>query len=197
MIKHSKEYSSYKEYLKHQKKKTQSEKVENREKKNFENNVLKFHTMYQYYFDVYKISPKKAVCAGSRLGAEVKALQDLGIDAIGYDLVEYLPYTKYGDIHSLPVENNSVDFIFTNIFDHSLYPDIFAHELERICKPSGHILMQLAVGKSDDNYKAIEVDEYSDILKLFEFGKKLNEKSIMWRGSINTEILLRIEKGGL
>ena len=47
---------------------------------------------------------KKGVCLGSRTGQEVKALIDLGIDAIGIDLVEFPPYTIVGDVHNMQFE---------------------------------------------------------------------------------------------
>ena len=41
------------------------------------------------------------------------------------------------DLHNLKQSDSSFDLIFTNIFDHSLYPQKFCYEMERVCKPGG------------------------------------------------------------
>jgi len=65
------------------------------------------------------------------------------MDAIGIDIVPYEPYVILGDIHNAPFEDASVDFVFTNIFDHSIYPQKFISEMQRVLKPGGHVLMHL------------------------------------------------------
>ena len=189
MIK-TKEYENYQDYLNHQLEKTTSERVRKEEEENFDKNVDVFKKVFSFWIKENKIKIKNTACLGARSGAEVKALIELGANSIGFDLQENLPLVRYGDIHNIPEESLKYDFVFSNVFDHSLYPDKFAKEIERILKPGGYILLQLAIGDSDDSYKANEIFEISDILKLFKSSKIISKKEITWRGSINTEMLL-------
>ena len=69
----------------------------------------------------------------------------MNIKAIGIDIVEQLPHVIKGDIHDIPFDDNTFDFVFTNIFDHSIYPEKFISEIERILKPNGYCLIQLEI----------------------------------------------------
>src|SRR3546814_1114234 len=71
---------------------------------------------------------QKALCLGARTGQEVVALEELGLDAIGIDLVPCPPHVEAGDIHNLRFEDASFDLIFTNIVDHSIDPSKFFSE---------------------------------------------------------------------
>src|SRR3546814_7440693 len=62
---------------------------------------------------------QKALCLGARTGQEVVALEELGLDAFGIDLVPCPPHVEAGDIHNLRFEDASFDLIFTNIVDRS------------------------------------------------------------------------------
>src|SRR3546814_10121718 len=48
---------------------------------------------------------QKALCLGARTGQEVVALEELGLDAIGIDLVPCPPHVEAGDIHNLRFED--------------------------------------------------------------------------------------------
>jgi len=86
--------------------------------------------------DEYVKPASRCICLGARTGQEVAALQELGKEAIGIDLVAFPPLTVEGDIHNLSYADHSFDFVFTNIFDHALYPDKFISEMERVCEPA-------------------------------------------------------------
>jgi len=62
----------------------------------------------------------RALCLGARTGQEVQALKDMKVDAIGIDLMPFPPLVIQGDVHAIPYEENSFDFVFSNIFDHVL-----------------------------------------------------------------------------
>jgi SAM-dependent methyltransferase len=182
-----KTYTSYDDYLKHQREKTR--KTRDRESRNYAANIERFTGVFNWWFDQFHISPSRAVCIGARSGAEVEALRNMGVDAVGYDLVESPPLVLLGDAHELPCPDVHYDFVFTNVFDHSAKPQAFAAEVERVCKPGGNILMQLEIGLSDDSYRANDVTALSDVLMLFE-SRLIFTRPISWRGSINTEALL-------
>lgn len=185
----AKHYRNYGQYVAHQKEKTLSQERIHKEKQSFKTKVERFTKMYKHWFAVGDFWPGSAVCAGARAGAEVAALRGLSIEAIGYDLVAFEPYTVYGDIHNMPCDEDSCDFAFTNVFDHSLYPDKFAEELERIVIPGGHILMQLPIGRSSDKYRVYSFGSLEEITSLFR-GRLVASRSIPRRGSINTEALI-------
>ena len=44
--------------------------------------------------------------------------------------------------------NDTFDFIFCNILDHSLYPDKSINEIERVLKPNGYIFIQVTIGEN-------------------------------------------------
>ena len=87
---------------------------------------------------------KKCLCLGARTGQEVVALNELGIkNVIGIDIVPHDPYVTKGDIHDLEFENNSFDFIYTNIIDHSINPKKMISVVERVLKFDGIFFLQI------------------------------------------------------
>ena len=101
----------------------------------------------------------KCLCIGARTGQEVQALINIGKDAIGIDLVPCEPLVIEGDFHDLPYEDNSFDFIFSNVFDHALYPDKFCSEALRVLKPEGYILFHLQLNVPNDKYGIMDVND--------------------------------------
>jgi SAM-dependent methyltransferase len=154
-------YSTYSDYVKHQKEKTtdpvRREKWLNEEWEEklsfFENKFKKYKSKY------FKDSFITAVGLGARTGQEVQAFINLGYEAIGLDLVECSPLVIKGDIHKMPFENERFDIAFTNIFDHSLYPEKFASEIGRILKIDGIAILHLAVGNETDPFGVLEIND--------------------------------------
>jgi len=110
----------------------------------------------------------KCLCIGARTGQEVQALINIGKDAIGIDLVPCEPLVAEGDFHDLSYEDNSFDFIFSNVVDHALYPDKFCSEALRVLKPKGYILFHLVVGELTDEYGVFDIlDVKKDVLPFF------------------------------
>jgi ubiquinone/menaquinone biosynthesis C-methylase UbiE len=102
------------------------------------------------------------------VGEEVSVLKELGIDAIGIDLVDNPPLVIKGDCHNLAFEDKSYDFIFSNIFDHVLYPEKFISEIERVIKPGGHCLLHLSVQVRDDVHAANVLLGSNYVISLFK-----------------------------
>ena len=171
-------YKKYKEYLKFQKEKTLDPKrIKKWLNEEWEIKYFGFKKIFernnQFIFD-----KSNAICLGARTGQEVKALIDLGINAIGIDLVPFPPYTIEGDIHNLKQQKSSFDLVFTNIFDHSLYPEKFCGEMERVCKSGGVIILHLQLGIDGDKYSENIVHEPSLIYKYFKNSKIVESRSI-------------------
>jgi len=74
------------------------------------------------FADVFKslnvdFTNKKVLCLGARMGEEVEALKNMGANALGMDLVPYLPLVIEGDMNKLKMEDK-YDIIYTNSMDH-------------------------------------------------------------------------------
>tara|TARA_B100000886_G_scaffold340500_1_gene310550 strand:+ start:21539 stop:22198 length:660 start_codon:yes stop_codon:yes gene_type:complete len=161
-------YDNYSDYVEHQKNKTTDpEKI----KKWFNDEWdLKYNGFVEIFQrnQRYLRNKNNAICLGSRTGQEVKALIDLGLEAIGLDLVAFPPYTIQGDIHNINKSDNSIDLVFTNIFDHSLYPEKFCNEMERICRKKGHIIIHFQKGIDGDEYSENLISDPQVIISYFK-----------------------------
>ena len=135
---------------------------------------------------------KKGICLGARTGQEVVALQEIGINSIGIDLVSFPPYTEKGDIHNLKYKKSSFDFVFTNIFDHSMYPEKFVSEMERVCSKNGIIIINLQINNVGDDYSENVVYNPSAVENLFKNSTILISRKIKNTfDSMNHEIVIK------
>lgn len=126
-----------------------------------------FRQLFMPYLHLFKPC-QNALCLGARTGQEVAAFRGLGIDAIGLDLVACPPLVLEGDIHNLNYEDESFDIIYTNVYDHALYPDKFCSEMIRVLRPGGFILINLQVQVQADKYGVTDVDDVGkEVLPLF------------------------------
>jgi SAM-dependent methyltransferase len=164
-------YENYGDYIDHQSKKTLN--PEKREKwLNQEWNLKidgfkkEFKKIEQWLLHDIE---KKCLCIGARTGQEVVALKELGLkNTIGIDIIPCLPHVIEGDMHDLKYEDNSIDFVFTNILDHSLMPDKFISEIERVLKPGGVCYIQMQIGIDQDEYTEFQIQNpFYDVISLF------------------------------
>ncbi len=134
------------------------------------------------------------LCIGARTGQEVYALQNLGFSAIGIDIVECKPLVEVGDMHNLKYKDDTFDFIFCNILDHSLYPEKSISEIERVLKKNGFCFLQITVGEATDKYGVTEINSDDGVLKLLEKSKVIFSRSIKhYSIAQNWEILVKKE----
>jgi len=188
---HKPSYETYDAYLRHQKEKT-TDPV--RRKKWLEDEwQIKLDGFRQIFQGNQIRLGENALCLGARTGQEVRALLDLGVKAIGIDLVPCEPLVRQGDIHALPFDDSTFDFVFSNVFDHALYPDRFVAEMERVCRPSGHILLQFQIDLSHDQYtENVVTDVTQDVIPLFRSSELLYEHPIPKNfAAMNHELLVR------
>jgi len=171
-------YNKYSDYLNHQKNKTTNpEKIKLWIGQEWSVKYEGFLELFKRN-EKYLLNKKNAICLGSRTGQEVKSLIDLGIEAKGIDLVPFPPYTIEGDIHNIDIPDNSIDLIFTNIVDHSLYPAKFCSEMERICKPQGNIIIHLQRGIDGDIYSENMIRDPEVIISYFKKFKLCENRRI-------------------
>ena len=166
--------NSYQDYLDHQKEKTLDPK--RRAKWLGEEWSIKlngFNEIFRQHKNLVSVC-NNALCVGARTGQEVQALRDINIDAIGIDLVPHPPLVIEGDMHNMPFSNNEFDFVFSNCFDHSLYPEKFISETKRVLKPGGFVLFQFQVGIDLDKYTETFIFDSSDFTKWFDSSEIVN-----------------------
>lgn len=134
--------------------------------------TVEWDAKVQGFLDVFSrldiaLEQSRALCLGSRTGQEVHALQSLGADAIGIDLVAFPPYTQEGDVHNLQFEDETFDLVFSNIFDHVLFPEKFCTEAQRVLAPGGLLVLRIQLGYRGDDFSETFVNSENPVLQLF------------------------------
>lgn len=176
-------FNSYKIYLIHQKLKFffYKKAILN----SFDNQVDGFKKLFSKLLIKYDPLPKNAICLAARTGAEVKALREIGILAIGYDInfPKNSPYVMYGDFHNIPCESNLFDLLYCNSIDHVKNLDTFFKECQRLINNKGIIVFDLVKGsdelKNQNMYGVFESlhwKKIDDLLKIFTKELKILEK---------------------
>ena len=161
-------YNDYESYVRYQLEKTSNK---NKQKKwlgiEWQLKIDIFTDLFKSNIDLIQYK-KNALCLGSRTGQEVVALQNLGVEkVIGIDLHEFKPYTLKGDIHDLNYDDETFDLEFTNIFDHSLYPEKFSSEIYRTLKKDGIFILHIQT-RMGDKYTEVIVKDIKTIEDLFK-----------------------------
>lgn len=177
-----KHYENYDDYINHQKSKANhGSKLRERLLTDlWEPDCEGFRENFKPYHDILS-SCKNALCLGARTGQEVVVLKEIGLEALGIDLVDNPPLVIEGDVHDLKFEDESYDFIFSNIFDHVLKPEKFVSEIERVLKKDGYCLLHLSILDRDDAHSANILSSSESVVKLFKnkieiiSDKKLNQ----------------------
>ena len=186
-----KKYKNYEEYVDHQKNKT-LDPIRRQKWLNEEWNTKTeiFKDCFKRIIGKYNLTINNSLCLGARVGQEVYALQQLKINCIGIDLVANPPYVIEGDVHNLSFEDNNFDFIFSNIFDHVLYPNKFFSEIERVSKKNCILVLHLSIGKSTDSFGVVEIASTNFINSFLDKFQKVTENEIDIL-SMNKELIFR------
>lgn len=137
-------YSSYEEYVAHQK-----EKLDQIGGEAFVNSE-KAINMFRRRFELVAELPKNAsvICLGARRGEEVRAFVGLQHFAIGIDLNpgEGNRLVVSGDFHALQFSDSSVDCVYVNCLDHAFQVDKIMLEVHRVLKNGGLFITDLVYG---------------------------------------------------
>jgi len=166
----TKKYQNYYAYMNHQKSKAPpgSPLFNKLIGENREPMLAGFRLNFAPHVDAIEKSTK-ALCLGARTGAEVSVLKEMGLeDAIGIDLNPHPPLVVEGDIHYLQYEGSFFDFIFSNVFDHSCYPQKFISEIERVAKPNTYCILHLSINDREDYHAANVLSDSQTAIDLFK-----------------------------
>jgi SAM-dependent methyltransferase len=150
-----KEYNDYDEYLVHQASKLNTHYREIVAKDNeYED------TVYGRYKDRFNFEQATVLCLGARLGGEVRAFKRLGAIAIGIDLNPGVNNKDvlYGDFHEIQFRPKSFEFVFCNCIDHVFDLDLFLSEARSVLRPTGKLLLELAVQKPGE-YETLDTSK--------------------------------------
>jgi SAM-dependent methyltransferase len=176
-------YSSYEKYLDHQSRKLNiglSHKIKKFMPIYFNNEVLSFTKR----FEVFKkyLNEDNILCLGARLGAEVKALRDMGFkNSIGIDLNPG-PNNQYvikGDFHKMDFQDDKFNIIYSNSIDHSWDIKLLSREIHRVLKKNGYLILEVDhlfkdkkkknnLIKGSSKYESLIFDDFNDVVNNFE-----------------------------
>ncbi|KAF8712733.1 hypothetical protein HU200_010193 [Digitaria exilis] len=186
-------FSSYDDYLKHQLNKTLDPRLRRVwATRDWRRKVTAFAAAFSALQREGLLSnTSRALCVGARLGQEVAALRQVGVsDAVGIDLAPAPPLVVKGDFHAQPFADDAFDFEFSNVFDHALYPDRFAGEIERTLRPGGVAVIHVAVHRRGDKYSANDLLDVQGLVGLFRRCDVVRVSKVDAFG-LDTEVVLR------
>eukprot|EP00250_Pteridium_aquilinum_P001906 c12113_g1_i1 orf=386-2140(+) len=163
-------FKTYEEYIQLQLKKTMNPHLRKLwTSKDWRRKVDVFSLVFQNLMKTHLLKTSdKALCIAARVGQEVLALKELGVnDSIGVDLIASPPLVIEGDMHRLPFAASTFDFEFSNAFDHALFPAMFASEIERTLKTGGIVVLHVALRRRPDKFSANDLLSVDSLLQLF------------------------------
>jgi len=189
-LKKIKEYENREEYKEHQISKTSQPKLRKRLKGKAEKREAIFKHNFEFAAQYGCIKEgQRALCMGARLGEEVRVLKDMGVDALGIDLVPYGEDVIEMDFTDLEFQGETFDIVYSNSLDHTDDMDTFLEEAFRVLKHKGFIIFDIMSGEG--NIGATEVYE----LDVLEIIKIMVEELDMELFSVNVN-LKKLYKGG-
>ncbi|CAO2210299.1 unnamed protein product [Urochloa humidicola] len=186
-------YGTYDDYLRHQLNKTLDPRLRRVwATRDWHRKVSAFARLFtSLKRDGLLANTSRALCVGARLGQEVAALRQVGVrDAVGIDLAPAPPLVVRGDFHAQPFGDEAFDFEFSNVFDHALYPDRFAAEIERTLRPGGVAVIHVAVHRRGDKYSANDLLDVEGLVGLFRRCDVVRVSKVDAFG-LDTEVILR------
>ncbi|MBB5206396.1 SAM-dependent methyltransferase [Inhella inkyongensis] len=195
-------YASYEDYIRHQKSKADhgTPLYTKLLTDLWEPDCAGFRENFRPYKEILA-GCSNALCLGARTGQEVHVLREMGVSgALGIDLVATPPLVLEGDVHQLQFTDASYDFVFSNIFDHVLYPDRFVAEIKRVTRPGAHILLHLSVAPEglphpdNDQWAANTLRDSRDVVALFGPGYQVIEDRLLAQANWPTYWTLFLRK---
>jgi SAM-dependent methyltransferase len=160
-------YTSYEEYLAHQASKL--DRIHDRRVAKEPDAETAFRKRFEECRPLRQA--RNVLCLGSRLGAEVKVLRELGHFAVGIDLNPGPdnPYVLYGDFHQLAFRRGSVDAVFTNALDHVFDLPRLIAEICRVLRPGGIFVADIVSGYAEGSLPGeYESTHWADVETLLE-----------------------------
>ena len=197
----TRQYASYEDYIKHQKSKADHDTPLYAKLLTdlWEPDCAGFRENFRPYAQILT-QCGNALCLGARTGQEVHVLREMGVDAIGIDLVSTPPLVLEGDVHALTFADNSYNFVFSNIFDHVLYPEKFISEVKRVMRPGAYCLLHLSVAgdnqshPDNDPWAANTLRSSQAVIDLFGPGYEVLEDKLLGQANWPTYWTLFVRK---
>lgn len=167
-----KDYNSYKEYIKHQRAKTDIPSFRQWLNDNVQARYSRFLVRLKPLKNI--IQGVKILCLGARFGEEVRALHKLGFtETVGIDLNpgDDNKYVIKGDFHDLSFPDDSFDGIYTNCLDHAYDLRKISVEAHRVLRPGGI----LAIGITFLDWDRAKCEKH--------FRKKDKHECLLWESA--------------
>ena len=155
------EYKDYDEYVAHQIEKTADPDRRARllQKSRFDRKVDYFKRKFQRFLDAEVLNFGKTVCLGARMGEEIEAFLQLGVDCYGVDLVPHLPHVVKGDFQDLHfIRDGTIDTFYTNSMDHASDPGKVFLEVSRCLKEGGNFILDYFPGHWENHAASVITD---------------------------------------
>jgi len=106
------------------------------------------------------------LCLGSRIGEEVAAFRELGMDAIGIDLVPCPPLVLEADFHELKDMEidgkKKFDIVYTNAFDHAWDSELFFSNVWHKLNDNGIFIFDILLNNFQ-HYEVLYVESVKQI----------------------------------
>eukprot|EP00250_Pteridium_aquilinum_P014121 c21796_g1_i1 orf=248-1825(-) len=132
----------------------------------------------------------KGLCIAAGAGHEVLALQEIGVNSLGIDIVSSPPLVVEGDMQKIPFSENAFDFEFSNSFDLGIHSESVCLEMERTLKPGGFAIIHVSEEKSTEILGVNTLYSVDRITYLFKNSDLVHVKKVYALGS-DHEIVLR------
>jgi SAM-dependent methyltransferase len=157
-------YAQYEEYIEHQ-----AEKIGKLGKEIIQSDHEYETIVVNRYGELIDFRGKSILCLGARMGGEVRAFKKLGALAVGIDLEPSAGncHVLHGDFHDILFPDDTFDFAFSNSVDHVFNLNLFVSEVNRVLKPEGCFLLELAQVKPG-NYEVLDT---SNLIPILDFLK--------------------------
>jgi SAM-dependent methyltransferase len=118
-----------------------------------------------------KVKPtagQKILCIGCRYGAELDYLESTaGLQATGLDLFSVDPRIVIGDMHKIPFEENTFDYVYScHSLEHSFDVEKALQEFVRVCKNGGHLIIEVPIHFQPSKTDLHDLGGVNELVKL-------------------------------
>ncbi|MCO5572029.1 hypothetical protein L7F22_025780 [Adiantum nelumboides] len=132
----------------------------------------------------------KGLCIAAGAGHEVLALQEIGVNSFGIDIVSSSPLVIEGDMHRIPFSENVFDFEFSNSVDMALFSETVGLEIERTLKPGGFAIIHVSEETLTRRFGVDFMYSVNKFTELFKYSDVVHVKKVH-TSDIDYEIVLK------
>ena len=141
-VKRHKTHNEYLDYIKSEFQNVENERIEKLDQRNFYSQVF---SRISSLSDV-----ESCLCIGDRDHLLNETLVSLGVKkVVSVDAIKRTESTLVCDAHSMPIDDESFDLVYTDILRYSSNPEKFINEVERVLKVGGVLLLHVPSGEND------------------------------------------------